>query len=101
MAGPILTSYRILGLDADSMPALHYLLLVVIAVGSQDNPAADIQGANAANGHVTRWVSILVRSGIFPAHLPNDPHHPAHHVVHDVTQAFQLIAQLEGCTALC
>lgn len=68
-----------------------YPLKRIYAIG--DNPASDIEGANAAHGHCCDWVSILVRTGVFQ----NDPgHHPANHVVDDVKAALHLIAELEG-----
>jgi len=62
----------------------------------QDNPASDIQGANNANGKITKWVSILVRSGVFGRGQSNDVDHPAHHVVEDISEALRLIHRLEG-----
>lgn len=41
-----------------------------------DNPAGDIKGANAMNGHNGQWSSILVQSGLYhPDHF-NQHNHP-------------------------
>ncbi|KAG5181341.1 HAD-like domain-containing protein [Tribonema minus] len=57
-----------------------------------DNPAGDIRGANAAG---ERWVSNLVRTGLFTgAH--NDPQDPADHVHDDARQCVDFVLQREG-----
>ena len=54
----------------------------IYAVG--DNSAADIRGANLAG---PPWVSILVKTGVFPKELVNCPVDPAKFVVDDVEAA--------------
>jgi HAD superfamily hydrolase (TIGR01456 family) len=54
----------------------------IYAVG--DNSAADVRGANSAG---TPWVSMLVKTGVFPKELDNCPVDPAKFVVDDVEKA--------------
>lgn len=54
----------------------------IYAVG--DNSAADIRGANSAG---SPWVSMLVKTGVFPKELDNCPIDPAVFVVDDVEKA--------------
>lgn len=58
-----------------------------------DNPESDIAGGNACG-----WTTILVKSGVFKptAKHPNDPKHPATHVVDDFSKAIELIYRLEN-----
>jgi len=57
---------------------------VIYGVG--DNPLTDIRGANAAGG---KWRSVLTRTGIFQGG-ENDEKNPAHHVVEDLLEWFEL-----------
>ena len=57
-----------------------------------DNPDSDIDGANRRG---ERWVSILVRTGVFQGGANSD-RHVAKYVVQDMEEAVQLIFRLEG-----
>lgn len=57
-----------------------------------DNPLTDIQGANAAGAH---WISVLTKTGMFPAHLDNHDEHPADLVFDHVQDAYDAIMSLE------
>ena len=57
-----------------------------------DNPDSDIDGANRRGD---KWVSILVRTGVFQGG-DNSDKHPAKFVVQDVEEALNLIFKLEG-----
>ena len=75
--------------DSSSFP-----LRTIYAIG--DNPKSDIEGANTAKNITTKWVSILVRSGVFQGE--NDPENPADYVVDGVGDALDLIKRLEEMT---
>jgi ribonucleotide monophosphatase NagD (HAD superfamily) len=57
-----------------------------------DNPDSDIDGANRRG---EKWVSILVRTGVFQG-AGNSDKHPAKYVVQDIEEAIKLIFKLEG-----
>jgi ribonucleotide monophosphatase NagD (HAD superfamily) len=57
-----------------------------------DNPDSDIDGANRRGD---KWVSILVRTGVFQGG-ENSEKHPAKFVVQDMEEALNLIFKLEG-----
>ena len=58
-----------------------------------DNPRSDIRGANLAG---ERYVSILVRTGVFHTDDENDREDPADYVVKDVAEAMDLIRKLQS-----
>jgi ribonucleotide monophosphatase NagD (HAD superfamily) len=57
-----------------------------------DNPDSDIDGANRRG---EKWVSILVRTGVFQGGANSDKH-AAKYVAQDMEEAVQLIFRLEG-----
>jgi HAD superfamily hydrolase (TIGR01456 family) len=60
-------------------------------VGVGDNPCSDIRGARNAGAS---WSSILVKTGVWTAHLDqvnNDPSDPADYVTSDITGASEII----------
>ncbi len=60
----------------------------LVFYGIGDNPKSDIRGANSAG---EKWVSVLVRTGLFQAESENDPNDPADYVFHSVIDAVSYI----------
>ena len=59
--------------------------------GIGDYPRSDIRGTNSRDN----WSSVLVKTGVFPSDLDNDPVDPADFVVNDVLDAVNLIIERE------